>query len=97
MSDSPHSTLNSPITQQLAVEIQIGDGPLARIITMPVADTAAGLALQERINKTPGKLILAKDTENPTTIHCGRVIFMQLVLMPPQVQMPPPPKLARVN
>lgn len=86
---------NMAISQQLALEIQIGDGATARIITMPVENTAAGLALQEFINSKPGKIILAKDSENPVTIHCGRVIFMQLVLLLPQSQ--PANKLARVN
>lgn len=86
------------ITQQMALEIQIGEGERARLIYMPVADAAESLTLQKRINKTPGKLLLGEDTQAPMTIHCGRVLFMNTVLLPPQTQtVPPPVRLAKLN
>jgi hypothetical protein len=97
MSDSPHSTLNSPI-QQTAVEIQIGDGPSPRILYIPVEDSAEALKLMQRINKTPGKLIFGENTPAPMTIHCGRVVFMNTVLLPPSTQtVPVPPKIATLR
>ncbi len=97
MTDS-HSTPTPIVTQQLALEIQIGEGNQARLLYIQVPDVAESLRLQELINKTPGKLILGKDTPAPMTIHCGRVLFMNTVLLPPQSQITPPsPKIATLR
>ncbi len=97
MTDS-ENTPKITITQQLALEIQVGEGERARLLYMPVADAAESLRLQKLINKTPGKLILGADTEAPMTIHCGRVLFMNTVLLPPQTQAAPSaPKIATLR
>lgn len=86
------------ITQQLALEIQVGEGERARLLYVPVTDAADSIRLQKLINKTPGKLILGEDSEAPMTIHCGRVLFMNTVLLPPQTQVAPSaPKIATLR
>ena len=82
------------ITQPLAVLVQIGDGQMGRLVQIPVADTADALRVMKLINKTPGKLIFGEETDAPMTIHCGRVVFMQTVLMQPMMQAP---QIARIN
>lgn len=74
----PTST-NAP---KLAVWIRLDEGEQ---ILHPVADHKEALALLDKIMKTPGFILLARDSDAPAIFHVRHVIKAQVVLMPTPV------------
>jgi hypothetical protein len=63
----------------LAVRIHLGDTPQAPAIHHPVASTAEGLKLMERIRSTNGMMILGAETDAPVLFNCRHVVMVVIV------------------